>query len=100
MPQSFLAFPEAWVGIYVTTLSQAVSVLQKYFPLSLVLSFVSLDLEWVGDLDSLEAVRAMTIPLMPRADQYIRLLTLARDGVVIVFDLLLIGGMCSGTILI
>ncbi|KAI5885740.1 ribonuclease H-like protein [Schizophyllum commune H4-8] len=54
---------------------------------------LAFDVEYTGRKHSDVAIRPMSIPLPRTQDHFIRLLTIARDGVVIAFDLLVLAGV-------
>ena len=87
-----LSPPPGWILTYVTTLAQAVLVLNQYFGVGIPLPFVSVDFEWSGDLPSLAVAANLCIPVPFPADLCVRVLTLARDSVVVVFDVVALGG--------
>ncbi|KAL1684736.1 ribonuclease H-like domain-containing protein [Schizophyllum commune] len=88
-----LSPPPGWILTYVTTLAQAVLVLNQYFSVGIPLPFVSVDFEWSGDLPSLAVAANLCIPVPFPADLCVRVLTLARDSVVVVFDVVALGAI-------
>ncbi|KAL1749829.1 ribonuclease H-like domain-containing protein [Schizophyllum commune] len=56
-------------------------------------SIIAFDVEFTGRKHSDAAIRPMRIPLPRSRDHFLRLLTVARDGVVIAFDLLALGAI-------
>ncbi|KAL1727712.1 ribonuclease H-like domain-containing protein [Schizophyllum commune] len=88
------ALPATVRAFYVVDMAHANDLLARYFPSTgpaSNLTVVPFDIEYVGNKRSDRDMRTIGVPVPRSSDHYLRLLTIVRDGVVIVFDLLALG---------
>ncbi|KAL1658378.1 ribonuclease H-like domain-containing protein [Schizophyllum commune] len=88
--------PDAVQAFYVVTMTLANALLAQFFPSTgpgSDFSVVPFDVEYVGRKHSDRAMRPLQVPLPRDESHFLRLLTIARDGVVLVFDLLALGSI-------
>ena len=90
-----VTLPASVRTFYAVTMARANALLAAHFPTTgpgANFNIVAFDVEYTGRKHSDSAIRPMQIPLARGQSHFLRLLTIARDGVVIAFDLLALGG--------
>lgn len=90
--------PASVRSFYAVTMPQANALLAAHFPSTgpgANFSVIAFDVEYKGRKHSDNEMRLLPVPLPPahRTSHFLRLLTIARDGVVIAFDLVALRGV-------
>ncbi|KAL1758927.1 ribonuclease H-like domain-containing protein, partial [Schizophyllum commune] len=90
----FASLPATVRAFYAVNMAHANALLSAHFPSTgpgSNFDVISFDIEYTGRKESDSSMSPRHIPLPRGGSHFLRLLTIARDGVVIVFDLLALG---------